>query len=184
MTGTNACGKSSIVQHFLRSDINTWEIPFDRFKSVVTVCPKYEMMVVGKYSKETTAGGCDTIAKKAYTQAILDSIWDMEGDILMEGYLIGTRVWINDIININKGRRQLFFIHPNTTLETCFKRIEGRSGKKRHELTNNGNNVVFKKKSVENLIKWIQEESPQFTIIEVDTENKTSKEVCEHILTI
>lgn len=184
MTGTNACGKSSIAQHFLRSDPFTSEIKYPVYKALLNVSPVHNLIILGRYSKVKLSGGCDIIEKKAYTQAMLKDVWDRDEDILLEGYLIGSKVWLDELIEINQGRRELIFLYPNTTLQTCFDRIKLRSGKSLSDLKDNGGNVIRKKNRVMIIKKWLEEARPEWRVITVDTENSTPEENCEFIKNI
>lgn len=181
-TGTNACGKSSLSKYWLNNSKFTY-LEYPQFKTAVEVCPEFNLMIMGKYSTTGTSGGCDTIRKKEYTQTILKEIWDRDEDIYIEGYLIGSKVWIDELIEMNQGRRELVFVAPNTKLETCFARILNRSGKTQEQLKGNGFNVISRHKGLLKFKEWLRTERPQWKIVEADTENSTSEQVCKQLLT-
>lgn len=186
MTATNASGKSSMAKHFLSKE-KPEPLEFEEFKTALMKLEEQNLIIVGKYSSKGTSGGCDTIVKKAYTLAMLSTVWDWKEDILMEGYLIGTKVWLDELIAMNNDHnkcRQLIFVNLNTTLDTCFKRIEGRSGKKREELKGNGKNVVEKHKSVISLIKWMRENRPQWDMVTLDAESTPTANLCEQLINL
>lgn len=184
-TGTNCSGKSSIAKWFIENEPAPQIIEFPECGSIVTVFPKFNLMIVGKYSAKTTSGGGDTIKKKIYTQTMMKEVWDRPENLFLEGYLIGTKVWIEDLLLINaNGEREICFVLPNTSLETCFARIEGRSGKKRHELKGNGQNVVSKHSGLLKFREWLRAEKPQIRIIEPNTENESTQVVCNQLINV
>jgi len=183
VNGTNCSGKSSLAKHFLNSEPEKIVIEFPEYKTAATVCPSSNMIIIGNYSKNGTSGGCDTIRKKAYTNDMLRKLWDRPEDIFMEGYIIGSRVWIDDIITIKKecGERDLRFVTLNTELETCFARIEKRSGKTREQLKGNGANVISGHKGTVRISEWVSANRPEFNQIILDSEHIQSAELCHQL---
>lgn len=183
VTGTNACGKSSIAKYLIENSVNEI-VEFPEHKTVINIIKDKNLIILGKYSDKTTAGGCDTMKTKAIMQDILRRIWQRDEDVFMEGYLIGTKVWIDDLLVINQnGERDINFVSLDTKLETCFDRITRRSGKQRAELKGNGANVVNKYNSVLKFREWIKANRPQIKIIELNTENQTVEQICNQLLT-
>lgn len=183
--GTNCSGKSSIAKQFMANEPVTDSIPFPEYKSAINVCKEQNIMIVGNYSKTGTSGGCDTIRKKAHTQDMLQRVWERPEDIFMEGYIIGSTVWLADIIKLNETGtpRELIFVTLNTELETCFKRIEGRSGKKREQLKGNGANVVSGHTHSKKMNLCVTANRPEFKTVILDAEHLTSAELCLQLLT-
>lgn len=182
-TGTNACGKSSIAKWLIENEPAAEVIEFPELHTRATVLHSRNLIIIGKYSSKTTSGGCDTIKKKAYTQEMLRALWARPEDIFMEGYLIGTKIWIEDLLAFPEDR-EIWLISFNTELETCFKRIEGRSGKTRAELKNNGANVAGKHAAVAKFSGWLAENKPQIKQFQLDSENLPAPKVVAQLLTL
>jgi hypothetical protein len=181
-TGTNCSGKSSIAHHFKNTSPSQYEILFPEYKNKLYILPEHNLILVGRYGK-AKCGGCDTIQIKAHTLAMLRRVWERSEDIFMEGYLIGTMIWANQLIEMTKeiGPRELIFLQLNTSLETCFKRIAERSGKEREQLANNGQNVIGKYNQTLRFAEYIKT-CPEWKTIVLDGENSPTPMIINEIL--
>lgn len=187
--GTNCSGKTSIARSLIASD--EYASPVGLPGGSIVNLPSKDIIVIGKYPSTAQCGGCDTIQPKQKILDIMEYFWTWPQDIFMEGLLLGQKVWLqqlksmNDVYddeNMTGEKRNIIVGIMNTSLETCFKRIEGRSGKRREQMARNGAGVIEKYEHYVRVFAWGKENIPEFKFIELDGENSSPETLVNQLL--
>ena len=169
--GCNGSGKSTVPLKMLEQDKYSFEVVWNvegKERVMATVFPQFNFLALGHYHSK--CGGMDSIRTTDEIRLAVDTLWNLNFNILMEGVLASTvrQTYIDLFSRLNKEKpikRHIIIYNILPPLETCLKRIQERNGGKpiKEEL------VASKWKTVNNNIKHFQ--NAGFNSLSVSNEN-------------
>lgn len=129
--GCNGAGKSSVPLQMLRQDRGAFMFTLNG-KDVATCFPNFRYLAMGKYRTKT--GGLDGFKDNAQTKDVLEKIWDLPFNILMEGVIastiFSTYAEMFKTYQTKIPRREVVVANFLPPLKTCLQRIQLRNGGK------------------------------------------------------
>lgn len=173
--GCNGSGKSTIPFSMLGSDENAFEVVWQvggKQRILATVFPKYNYAAIGKY--QSKCGGMDTMKNTEEIKVAVETMWNMNYNLLMEGIMASTvrQTYIDLFTELNTRqelKRDIIIFSILPPLKVCLQRIQERNGGKaiKEEL------VDRKRKIVENNVSHFRDAG--FTSLRVSND-KISKD--------
>ena len=114
---------------------------------LATVFPKYQFAALGHYHSK--CGGMDSMKTTDEIKLAVDTLWNLNYNILMEGIMASTvrQTYIDLFTDLNKShqiQREIVVYNLLPPLEVCLDRIQKRNGGKpiKEELVNNKWRIV------------------------------------------
>lgn len=126
--GSNGSGKSTVPSYLASSDPLAYVVTLDR-KILLTVCPSYNIICVGKYDKSKSKG-VDSL-KDTEQMLLAISITEqpeyLQYDVIFEGIIPSTllHTWIE---RLDHPTRKLVTLFLDTPCEVCLSRVSSRNG--------------------------------------------------------
>lgn len=179
--GTNGSGKSTLVRNLLLSDYKNEEsgdFLFDCFDfyekntkyGSYTISKGGKYSAIGKYSIK--CGGADLINNKNDYYYLIDFLCDNYNFVCVEGVMARA---FDDLVKcfdrVNSKGFEIIIIKLSVDLETAINRVIGRNGR-----MPNSKNVEGKLNAFNNFFEKLKELN-KFKCLEIQTENRTTKEV-------
>ena len=126
--GSNGSGKSTVPSYLASTDPKAYVVTWEN-KILLTVCPSYNMICIGKYDKSKSKG-VDSLKD---TEQMMFAVECAElpeflcYDVIFEGIIPSTilETWIN---RLNRPSRRLVVLFLDTPKETCIERVRSRNG--------------------------------------------------------
>ena len=148
--GCNGSGKSTIPISMLETDENAFEVVWQldgKERVLATVFPKYQFAALGHYHSK--CGGMDSMKTTDEIKLAVDTLWNLNYNILMEGIMASTvrQTYIDLFTDLNRShqvQREIVVYNLLPPLEVCLDRIQKRNGGKpiKEELVNNKWRIV------------------------------------------
>jgi predicted ABC-type ATPase len=129
--GCNGAGKSSVPLQMLRQDRATFIFTING-KEVATCFPNFKYLAMGKYRTKT--GGLDGFKTNEETREVLEKLWTLPFNILMEGVISSTifSTYAEMFKNLKNKHpnREIIVANFLPPLKTCLERVKKRNGGK------------------------------------------------------
>jgi hypothetical protein len=157
--GTNGSGKSALLRALAHYGGGLLGV-----EGVDTTCPytlNYHLRAVciGDYvTTRYTAPGADRLRSGADRRQALEGAVGIAASrgwttVAWEGIIIMTRQWP---MFYRAHQWDARYVHLTPPLETCYARVEHRSGKPRSTLKGNGQIVASRARGVESMVAWLR----------------------------
>jgi cytidylate kinase len=126
--GSNGSGKSTVPSQLAERDPRAYVVTHNG-KIMLTVCPSFNVICVGKYDKSNSKG-VDTLKdteQMLFALSIADLPEFQVYDVIFEGIIPSTLLssWIP---RLTRPPRELVVLFMDTPLETCIARVKSRNG--------------------------------------------------------
>lgn len=126
--GSNGSGKSTVPSYLASSDPDAYVATYDG-KVMLTVCPSYNIICVGKYDKSKSKGvdSLKDTEQMMFAVEITELPEYMAYDVIFEGIIPSTilETWMT---RLNRPSRRLVALFLDTPSEVCLKRVDSRNG--------------------------------------------------------
>lgn len=132
--GTHGSGKSSIPFE-LMADTPYIHLLDGNGKVAATLLPERGVVMLGKYDKNNTTGGCDKLPSLDYVEAVIRWLWLSPWHIVAEGILMTNARWRTlycaaRCVAETEGIRTISTTFLQPPIETCLARIQKRNAGK------------------------------------------------------
>ncbi|QIO02269.1 hypothetical protein [Salmonella phage 3384-D8] len=126
--GSNGSGKSTVPSYLAENDPQAYVVTHNS-KIMLTVCPSYNIVCVGKYDKSKSKGvdSLKDTEQMLFALSIADQPEYLKYDVIFEGIIPSTLLssWIP---RLTRPPRELVVLFMDTPLETCIARVKSRNG--------------------------------------------------------
>lgn len=134
--GSNGSGKSTVPSWMAENDPQAYVVTHNG-KVMLTVCPSFNIICVGKYDKSKSKGvdSLKDTEQMLFAVSITEQPEYIGYDVIFEGIIPATllNTWIE---RLNRPTRRLVVLFLDTPKEVCLARVSSRNGGEdfKHEL--------------------------------------------------
>lgn len=126
--GSNGSGKSTVPSYLASSDPKAYVVTHNG-KIMLTVCPSYNIICVGKYDKSKSKGvdSLKNTEEMLFALEITDQVEYLKYDVIFEGIIPSTLLssWIE---RLDRPARRLVTLFMDTPEDVCIARVRSRNG--------------------------------------------------------